>query len=406
MTADTKTYCFGRFLIDLPKEAEVNGQSYEFMFGKIESERFLKGEEAFAQKMKEREDALRTGKHENGYSFNGVRNPMPNARVFKIEKKLTVIKGTNYGFDAYLLNKGLLFSMKETAFDEDGIDSVLQRLETRLLPNLRYRRPGEIPAEPGFCVENGFIADDGKTPQHEYAELNFKFKQWPDVIVSVSSTRSQKIHPSLLERVHSKPLPAEFVEVAKEVKTFREGKHDVGPLKGEEILEALPTDQGFFIHRFVWDTQGKSNSAIEPAFYFELQTGVAGAQDTRPSLSDTQAIELFDTIVDSIRLRPTTPGKASAMDINPGPSSDSDTVPRLPLGTQVSSLRSCPESGVYVCAPDALGVAQRELFIERGRPMPAAFAHQAARGIAGLLGAQQPKEVETLWTLVAYQQGD
>lgn len=72
--------------------------------------------------------------------------------------------------------------MRQTAFSVDKIDSVLKRLETRLLPNLRYRSPGggghaeEIPNEPGFCIKKGFIADDGKTPQYELAELNFRFK--------------------------------------------------------------------------------------------------------------------------------------------------------------------------------------------------------------------------------------
>ena len=61
----------------------------------------------------------------------------------------------------------------------DKIDSVLQRLETRLLPNLRHRRAAggghaeEIPTEPGFCIKDGFIADDGKTPQYEDAGISF-----------------------------------------------------------------------------------------------------------------------------------------------------------------------------------------------------------------------------------------
>ena len=64
---DTKTYCFGRFLIDLPKAAEVNGQAYEFMFGKIESERFLGGAEGFEKKMKEREAELLRARAEVEY---------------------------------------------------------------------------------------------------------------------------------------------------------------------------------------------------------------------------------------------------------------------------------------------------------------------------------------------------
>ena len=78
--------------------------------------------------------------------------------------------------------------------------------------------------------------------------------------------------------------------------------------------------------------------------------------------------------------------------------------PRLPLGTQVSSLRSCPESGIYECPADAPGVTERRPYIAQGRPMPSAFATTTKPGIAGLFSSQDQQEVETTWTLVAYEQ--
>ena len=77
--------------------------------------------------------------------------------------------------------------------------------------------------------------------------------------------------------------------------------------------------------------------------------------------------------------------------------------PRLPLGTQVSSLRSCPESGVYECPADAPGVTERRIYISQGRPMPSAFITQPKSGVSGLFGSQEQQEVETTWTLVAYE---
>ena len=247
---DTRTYCFGRFLIDLPKTAEVNGQAYEFMFGKIESERFLGGGEAFAKKMKEREADLRAGKDQDDFTLADSRTGgISNAKIFKLS--LQLFKNMTYGFEAYRwVNNGVVFSMRQTAFSVDKIDSVLQRLETRLLPNLRHRRAAggghaeEIPNEPGFCIENGFIADDGKTPQYEKAGISFKFKQWPDMLVSVyQRTNGDKLEESLLSRT-KKPFPAELAEAAKEIKTFRKGQHAVGPHQGEEVLEAYPTNNG------------------------------------------------------------------------------------------------------------------------------------------------------------------
>ena len=78
------------------------------------------------------------------------------------------------------------------------------------------RHAEEIPNEPGFCIKDGFIADDGKTPQYELAELNCRFKQWPDARVRVySRTNGEKVGASLLERKKEKPIPEVFAEMAK-----------------------------------------------------------------------------------------------------------------------------------------------------------------------------------------------
>ena len=399
---DTKTYCFGRFLIDLPKAAEVNGQAYEYMFGKIESERFLKGEEAFVQRMKAREEELKVGKHEKKFKLVDTRGSgSRDFRIFRLRKEL--IKGESRGFEAYRWVNGVLFSMKETAIAEDKIDSVLQRLETRLLPNLSHRPTDKIPTDPGFCIENGFIANDGKTAQYEDAGISFKFKQWPDVSIVVSTrTNGDKLEEPLLMRI-KKPIPEAFSAVAKEIRQLRQGKRDIGTLRGEESLITLPTDHGFGVHHFVWEARGEPRANFVPLIHLDFDTGDGRSVNQRymhPSLTDKQAIELFDAIVNSIRLRPTTPGKTSAAE--PNPSDDSSMTTRLSLGTKVSSLRACPETGFYECASNESGVAERRVYIEQGRPMPGAFVAQSKRGITGLLGAQESKEVEAIWTLVAY----
>ena len=411
MMKDTKTYCFGRFLIDLPKAAEVNGQAYEFMFGKIEVERFPKGEEAFVQKMKEREEelkaAVKTARKGEYILTTTHLSGRPDAKIFVTSR--TVYGDTANGFELYRYSSSALFSMKGKAFDPAKFSSVLRDMETKLIPNLRHRRAAggghaeETPTEPGFCIEKGVIADDGKTPQYEKAELNFRFKEWPDVIVSVyARTNGDKLEESLLSRIE-KPFPIEFADAAKSIKVLRKGKHAVNQHQGEEVLDALPTGQGYFVHDLVWDVPGEPRSIFVPHIHLELKTGNGRSVNQRymrPSLTDKQAIELYDAIVNSIRLRPTTPGKTSAAD--PDPTDDNGSAKRLPLGTKVSSLRSCPESGIYECASDAPGVTERRVFIAQGRPMPSTFMMAPKRGVAHFFGAHEEKEVETTWTLAAY----
>ena len=97
----------------------------------------------------------------------------------------------------------------------------------------------------------------------------------------------------------------------------------------------------------------------------------------------------------------------SVLIVNDGGSTDdngSSSALRLPLSTQVSSLRPCPESGIYQCAPDVPGLTKRRVFIAQGCRMPAATIMVPKRGVARFLGAQEPQEFETTWTLVAYQE--
>ena len=100
---------------------------------------------------------------------------------------------------------------------------------------------------------------------------------------------------------------------------------------------------------------------------------------------------------------PPSPPVATPDKLNDAGNPDNLAPPRLPLGTQVSSLRSCPESGIYECPADAPGVTEYRLFIHKGRPMPNAFITQTKPGIAGVFGGQEVQEVETSWTLVAYE---
>jgi hypothetical protein len=405
---DTRAYCFGRFLIDLPKAAEVNGQAYEFMFGKIESERISGGADGFAKKMKEREADLRAGKDQDDFTLTDSRTGgISNAKIFKLS--LQLFKNMTYGFETYRwLNNGVVFSMRQTAFSANKIDSVLQRLETRLLPNLRYRRadggahPEEIPNDPGFCIKDGFITDDGKTPQYEDAGISFKFKQWPDVSIVVSTrTNGDKLQEPLLARL-SKPIPAELAEAEKEMKTLRKGKRVVRSWPGEEALETYPTGLGYNTQRFTWETLGEKNSTLTPYIHVDFKTGNGRSINQRympPSLTDKQAIELFDAIVNSIRLRPTNSGKSSNASSPDAPSS-----PQLALGSRVSSAANCPQSGMWECAVNTLGVEQTRRFIEAGQPMPYGYARSATSGLRGLLGAKEDDPVEIVWTLAAYAQ--
>ncbi|KAA0086036.1 hypothetical protein CIW54_15575, partial [Paraburkholderia sp. T12-10] len=310
---ETKTYCMGRYLVDVPTDAQINGQAYMYRFGLIETDASIETALAFQQKMDEREVELRGGKHKKRYALVGVRRPSSTIRIFELSTELIV--GSSAGFGAYVWDDGRTFSMEETAYDPAVFGDILAELQERLLPHLRARSPDDIPTEPGFCLKDGFISNDGTTPQFEDAAITFKFVQWPGVLVSIETTTVTKPgEPALLQRVDSSGVWETFKDVVSQVRTLRRGQRAINGRAGEEILLTLPTDGGYRLHQFHWEAQGTEvGNGLKPTLTVELESGMTreNGVPARPRLTDAQAIELFDAVANSVRPRPVIAAKVS-----------------------------------------------------------------------------------------------
>ena len=376
--------CFGRFMIDLPLDAEVTGHRSEFMFGTIKSERVTFDAQEFAQSMERREVELRAGRDEMGDDFVRVRGAQSaNARIFELSKKLLI--ATSHGFSAYKWDEGVLFSIRRSGFIPEKLEAVFSRLDSRLLAGLRARDPAEIPTEPGLCIKDGFIASDGSERARENSEIFLRFRRWPDVSLSVESSTIHKAEPSLLERIRNSEVPAEFRPFLGQIKTVREGRHDVGEITGEESLEMLPTDAGYKIHMFRWESHFALDDPFKPALVVELNTGRGqDGVEQRPTINEKDAVELFDAIVNSIHLRPTTPIAA------PVP-------PKAELGTPLATGRVCSQSGVWQAEEG------ERRFLREGERMPSTRVAGKPSLLERLRGQQPVVSRATLWTLVAYE---
>ncbi|WP_061940532.1 T6SS immunity protein Tli4 family protein [Collimonas pratensis] len=398
MMSETKTYCVGRFLVDVPKDAEINGQSNEFIYGRIESEKTQIDPKAFAAQMEKREATLKAVNPDKSRSLKEAYSVGLSGKVLVTFEN--VYGDKDYGFEAYKLDHDRLFSLKQKNFDETVFrNEVSNRLKNDLLPRLRNRQPDEIPSEPGFCIKDGFIADNAAQTQYENASISFHFPRWPDLVITVSTvTVSKAGEKTLLQRVDGHPLPAVYASVAGQLKTLRRGTHDVGDRKGEEILELLPTDEGIKQHSFRWEASGTKDKVLLPDIVLEYESGTPlNGHPRRPTLSDDEATKLFDSVVNSIRLRPTGPAKVSSAD--PTPSS-----PQAPLGEVVATGAVCPQTGWWQCIETGNIDGGRRRFFKSGEAMPAAVLLGDANMWQTLRGQRPSHSLNTVWSLVAYEQ--
>lgn len=132
--------------------------------------------------------------------------------------------------------------------------------------------------------------------------ISAEFAGKPDVHFGISAFAQKQVEEPLRKRtadVHASLL-ARFVGLSH----LRNRERPVGPIWGEEILTA-GTEKGKRAYAFKWEAPGKANSLAEPNINIELGVIESAYETNKESFAtDEEALELWDAIVDSIRLRP------------------------------------------------------------------------------------------------------
>ncbi|MES2118288.1 MAG: T6SS immunity protein Tli4 family protein [Pseudomonadota bacterium] len=388
------TLCFGRFLIDLPEGAHIKemGQQSSFLYGDIYSEPFEGGAEGFKNKMALREADARAGKNQKNHKFDKViPTSIPNTRII-ITRDDNVFGRVFFQLEMYHWADGILFSMNEGPYDRNNIGPAAHEIETAIVARLRRRARDEIPTEPGFCIKDGFIADDGRTEHFEEAHMQINFLEWPDVWVSVFSQTVPKAgDESLLTRVYKVPeTPLERAYI----RTLRRGKREVNGFKGEELLDLLPTPDAIKQHYFHWEALGNVKDIFVPLLDLDLETATRPMKGPRPrpSLSDDQAIKLYDTILSTVRLRPTSaPVKTKA-----------NEPPKKPLGERAATGRTCPQTGWWKSEDEGVVAEWRRRHFNEGDVLPMARRRGQPNLWQKVKGEQPVDQFATVWRLEEY----
>lgn len=391
---NTTTLCFGRFLIDLPAGLHIKemGQQSGFIYGDVHSEPYAGGIDGFMKKMKQRETDAYQGHKPDGYKFLEMKlTAVPNTRIFIFN--VDVFGENLYRVEAYHWDNGYIYSLQENSYEEKKIVDIVKGFENRLIAKLRHRAQDEIPSEPGFCIKNGFIADDGSSKQFEEARMQFNFIEFPDVWVTFYSLTVHKAGAeSLLERLAKYPdTPLEIALV----KTFRKGKHEVNGFKGEEILQLIPTAEGIKHHVFNWEAGGQLENVFSPMLALEFETATEPPKGERPppSLTNDQAIKLYDSIVNTIRLRPT----------KDAPRTSQEAPPKTPLGELAATGRTCPQTGWWKSNDPEAGSAGRQHF-NAGEVLPKVALDFKPGRWQAFKRQPVPQQISTVWKLVEYDQ--
>ena len=399
----TKAICFGRFVVDVPESAVVVwGEAIIPLTVSIYPDGIdeVKGlAEKFINELQSQK-AIYLNDIPLLISVDDTHQPdgkiVAGYEGFEAIAELKINGYFKLNNDGFVINARPLKEHKDRATEK--IKSIAQRL--------RQRAGNEIPNEPGNCIEYAFLPDapnDDKEHPGELISIGFRLKEFPDSHFSIQIGPSNPHNPegdslkAQWKRIKEDPATPEEQKALANTKFFRESAREIHDWKtGYEVLTRSPDEDGSHSHHdFQMKFTGVPHDPFKPYADIQFQSGVAdnAAGAAKASLTDEEAIAVWDKITSSIRVRPTSAA--------PVKTAKGDPKLNLPLGELAATGRACPQTGWWQPNDRKSDVRQ---YIKGGDRMP----HMLSTGERSLwqkLKREQPLyHVATVWKLVSYDE--
>jgi hypothetical protein len=358
-----QTWCFGRYLMDVPKEARLRGSGIEYLGRSIESERMTRDE--FKAKVSESINDFKEESYRVGRCGFDREIEVGDEGVIIIGKKVVYQDDISYKFNTYKFSHGWVFRTFGGAYAAEKLDFLIEKFST-YLRTVRHRSEWEIPQEPGVCFQNGFIANGENMGLTERAVLTFELKDYPDIMIRIKSeVNLTNVPPLLSERRKAARLDERYPG---RIKRIRAVQREINGMAGEEFFDQiLADDKSGYAHEFIWETVGVLNDPDKPRIQFKVTSGEGVTGVMLSSSLETKSIQaLYEAIVKSIRLRPVEDPKPEPQAQAPDPE---DFPHRIATGD------ACPKRGHWRCVEDG----HRYNFVV-GQRMPNATFSQPATG--------------------------
>ncbi|WP_426197212.1 T6SS immunity protein Tli4 family protein [Massilia sp. DWR3-1-1] len=309
--ATTKLVCFGRYALEVPVEAKLD-------YGGVGDVDVF---EDHPGGMKEiAAAALTKARSENKemeVHFNGE-GPIPNSwqiRYFPSESKKE--RGALM-YETYIHKGTHIFSQRDIVLDGESGNSKVAERQRSFANRLRLRNEDEVPREPGYCIPHAFLAESTYDNQ-EMDSAGLFIPSLPDVSFSISSNKNAyadynkdeyekvwRAKLSLIGRINEAKKDQPFSYPSHTL--LRQGKRDVHHWQGEESL--IKRKDGS--HDFEWALVGTPRDVANPsefgvAMYTKVEHNKVGAARAA-SLSDDEAVALFDKLLTGLKFRVQVPG--------------------------------------------------------------------------------------------------
>lgn len=303
-TKDMRSVCFGRFVMDVPQQAELTNGQMGYVFAEFQIDDKLKNLTQFNLAVDFKiEDLKKKAPYVERpmYYFDEMVGPS-----VRIVNQFTDERGDYFTPKAFVFLDGATIQIEgaETNKKEKYEQGFKAKL-LDLLPRLRKLPEGEMPKEPGFCMVGAYVA--GMNKNGENADLVLSLKGHPDFSFGVRTTVIDRARsePMLIDREAG--IVSQMGSLMKGVKTLRKRKFQINGQEAQEWSVALPEARGVE-YKFHVEVRGVPNSSDQPEMDISMSVGGDGVRGWVPaSLSEAEALAVWDALLNSIKLRPGAP---------------------------------------------------------------------------------------------------
>jgi hypothetical protein len=354
MTEKMKTVCVGRYLVDVPAQAQVRFSSAILDGFSIDTSE--EGDVEFRERVAAREAEIVA----RGTAADGS-GGMVEARDLRIPgmSGRTLIYGRNRGYwfedghrvddewvavEIHAHTEGLSLTLSAKSADHGRAASA-----EALLARLQVRGKDEVPASPGFCISRAVFVEPLPAHKSEHMVMHLGLPGHPDLALTLASIAGGAPGAGLLERVAQTEADTK-AEVLLRMRKLRERKREINGIDGEEVLVRASEFNFTTTYGFSWDASGLQDDLLQPFLSLELQTGMSerpGGKPVETSLHEDALLTLWDSIASSIRLRKNGPPPAAGAHQEP-------SGPRL--GAVAKAGEVCPQSGWWRCTEGGPGI--------------------------------------------------
>lgn len=341
-TAHMVTHCFGRYLIDLPADMQVGKMAsatfavfpYSEYSGGINVKVMPMTQTTFEHALEERKAKLESmhidGKPREPYLDKVIPLDDHSGVIFNRSEnggsrgaRVLELHGWKGGYAIKMTIKA-----NDVNYPEYKNDKQLQELGSTIKPKLAIlqglyarttgRPSGQIPTQPGTCIQNGFISGSASDKMSEDIAMDFVSKSMPKTALYVTTDSGIGSDNTLLDRVPD----LERVLNATHGHFIKKGRMSTtSGLAFEEVLVETPT--GNDLPPNLWfkleansklgDTQSplltvhfertlvRLDASGQPIDSEEVAAALASKV---PALSEAEAVALWDKVTATLRPRP------------------------------------------------------------------------------------------------------